>query len=71
MGSHVHALSKTPFCNFSPAPTNVYESIEILEFIVWETRAKKVWYFTDIDDTERLNGWSDYLELVDREVVVD
>ena len=61
---------KDTILQFQSSNTNVYDCIEILEFIVWETREKKTWHFIDMDNTERLKGWNDYLELVDRKTVV-
>ena len=64
------SFTKDTILQFQSRDTNVYECIEILEFIVWETREKKVWHFPDMDETERLKGWNSYLELVDKGIVV-
>ena len=61
---------KDTILQFQSSNTNVYDCIEILEFIIWKTGEKKTWHFVDMDTTERLKGWTDYLELLDRKTVV-
>lgn len=69
-GQSKHNFIKDTILQFQSSNTNVYDCIEILEFIDWKTGEKKTWHFIDMDNTERLKGWTDYLELVDRKTVV-
>lgn len=59
---------KDSILQFQSSVTNVYEGIEILEFVEWKTREKKVWHFQDADESELLKNWNDYIERFDDEI---
>jgi len=65
-----HTFTANTILQFQSSDTNVYDCIEICQFAVWETGEKKVWHFTDLDDRERMKGWEEFLEVVERESVV-
>ena len=65
-----HAFTKDTILQFESSVTNIHDCIEICQFVVWETGEKKVWHFTDMDDRERMKGWEEYFEPVERESVV-
>lgn len=64
------SFKKDVVLQFQSSVTNVHEDMEILEFIEWSTREKKVWHFRDADPTEPLKGWNDCIEEIQREKAI-
>jgi hypothetical protein len=64
------SFKKETVLQFQSSITNVYEEIEMLEFIEWETRTKKVWHVRNSDSSEPLKGWNHFIEEIDRKKVI-